>query len=136
MPEVDLDRHAASAEDSPPRTPWHETTAAIVVAGIGGVVAIGALVFAILMTSHHSVLPAQPERLAPVTSTKPVSPRSTTTRTSTSPRTPVSTSEDIGTSSAPAPLPSPEVPVETTAPPTTTMSNPYATTSAPNAGAF
>lgn len=133
MPEVDLDHHAAS-EDSPPRIPWHETTAAIAVAGIGGVVAIGALVFAILMTSHHSVLPAQPERLTPVTSTKPVSSRSTTTSTSTSPRTPVSTSEDIGTSSAPPPPP--EVPVETTAPPTTTMSNPYATTSAPNAGAF
>lgn len=135
MPEVDLDHHAAS-EDSPPRTPWHETTAAIAVAGIGGVVAIGALVFAILMTSHHSVLPAQPERLTPVAPTKQGSSRSTTTTTSPSPRTPVSTSEDVGTSSAPTLPPLPEAPVESTAPPTTTMSNPYATTSAPNGAAF
>ncbi|OBG87470.1 hypothetical protein A5699_01665 [Mycobacterium sp. E802] len=133
MLDTNLDHRIGSADDRP-HTPWHETTAAMVLAGIGAVVAIGALVFAILMTSHHSVLPAQPERLTPVTPTKPVSSRSMTTSTSTSPRTPVSTSEDVGTSSAPPPPP--EVAVETTAPPTTTMSNPYATTSVPNAGAF
>ncbi|WP_135456542.1 hypothetical protein [Mycobacterium sp. DL99] len=130
MPEVDQERWVGSAE-SPPTTPWYETTAAIVVAGVGGLVAIGVLVFAILTTSHHSVLPTQPERLTPVTPTKSMPSRSATT-TTTSTRSPVSTSEGIGTPSAPPP----EVPVETTAPPTTTMSNPYATTSAPNGAAF
>ncbi|MEV0674565.1 hypothetical protein [Mycobacterium sp. NPDC050441] len=132
MPDVDRDHRVGSTE-GPPSPPWHETPAAMVVAGIGGVVAIGALVFAILMTSHQSVLPPQPDRLTPVTPTK-LSSRSVTTSTSTSPRTPVSTSEDIGPSSAPPPPQ--EIPVETSAPATTTMSNPYATTSAPNAGAF
>ncbi|OBB21858.1 hypothetical protein A5792_07385 [Mycolicibacterium peregrinum] len=105
----------------------------MVLAGIGAVVAIGALVFAILMTSHQSVLPPQPDRLTPVTPVKPSSRAVTTsTSTSTTPRTPVSTSEEIGTSTAPPQ----EVPSDTTAPPTTTMSNPYATTSAPNGAAF
>ncbi|MGW4101020.1 hypothetical protein [Mycobacterium sp. NPDC004974] len=129
MPEVDQERWVGSVE-SPPATPWYETTAAIVVAGVGGLVAIGVLVFAILTTSHHSVLPTQPERLTPVTPTKSMPSRSATATTST--RSPVSTSEGIGTPSAPPP----EVPVETTAPPTTTMSNPYATTSVPNGAAF
>lgn len=132
MPEVDQERRVGS-EEGPPSTPWYESTAAIVAAGIGGVVAIGALVLAILTTSHHSVLPVQPDRLTPVTPTKPVSARSTTTTTSMIPRTPVSTSEDTGIPSAPPPA---EVSVETTTPPTTTMSNPYATTSAPNGAAF
>ncbi|MEW2483149.1 hypothetical protein AB0876_26540 [Mycobacterium sp. NPDC049093] len=132
MPEVDLD-HRVDPAEAQPRTPWHETPAAMVVAGIGGVVAIGALVFAVLMTSHQSVLPPQPDRLTPVTPVKPSS-RAVTTTTSTAPRTPVSTSEDIGTSITPPPPP--EAPADTTAPPTTTMSNPYATTSAPNGAAF
>ncbi|MUL83468.1 MULTISPECIES: hypothetical protein [unclassified Mycolicibacterium] len=127
---------ASPDDDGPLNTPWHETSAAIIVAGIGGVVAIGALVFAILMTSHHSGLPAQPERLTPVTPTRPSSSRPVTTTTTTAPRTPVSTSEDIGTPTAPPSSPPPEEPAATTAPPTTTMSNPYATTTAPNAGAF
>lgn len=130
MPVADLDSRLDSTQ-GPPRTPWHETPAAMVIAGIGGVVAIGALVFAVLMTSHQSVLPPQPDRLTPVTPVKPSS-RAVTTSTSTAPRTPVSTSEDIGTSTAPPP----ELPADTTAPPTTTMSNPYATTSAPNGAAF
>ncbi len=133
MPEVDQERWVAS-EEGPPSTPWYESTTAIVVAGIGGVVAIGALVFAILTTSHHSVLPVQPDRLTPVAPTKPASSWWSTTTTNTVPRTPVSTSEDTGIPSAPPPPA--EVPVETTAPPTTTMSNPYATTSAPNGAAF
>ncbi|OCB12808.1 hypothetical protein A5717_15625 [Mycolicibacterium porcinum] len=133
MPEVDQERWVGS-EEGAPSTPWYESTTAIVVAGIGGVVAIGALVFAILTTSHHSVLPVQPDRLTPVTPTSPASPRSTTSTTVTMPRTPVSTSEDTGMPSAPPPPP--EAPVETTAPPTTTMSNPYATTSVPNGAAF
>jgi hypothetical protein len=105
----------------------------MVFAGIGAVVAIGALVFAILMTSHQSVLPPQPDRLTPVTPVKPSS-RAVTTSTSTTPQTPVSTSEDIGPSTAPPPPP--EASSDTTAPPTTTMSNPYATTSVPNGAAF
>ncbi|CDP88924.1 MULTISPECIES: hypothetical protein [Mycolicibacterium] len=132
MPEVDQQRRVASAE-RPPSVPWYETTAAIVVAGIGGVAAIVALVVAILMTSHHSVLPHQPERLTPLAPTKPVSSRSTTTSISTAPRTPVSTSEDLGPITvAPPPAQEPD----TTTPPTTTMSNPYATTSVPNGAAF
>ncbi|MCV7362204.1 hypothetical protein [Mycolicibacterium neworleansense] len=133
MPEVDSDLRVVPA-DSPPSVPWHETRAAVVAAGIGGVLAIGALVFAILMTSHHSVSPVQPERLTPVSRTKPASSRATTTTTSTSPRAPVSTSDDAGPSNAPAPPPA-EAPVDTTLLPTTTMSNPYATTPAPSAGA-
>ncbi|MBP2451158.1 hypothetical protein [Mycolicibacterium lutetiense] len=133
MPEVDQECRVSSAA-GPLSAPWYESTAAIVVAGIGGVVAIGALVLAVLATSHHSVLPVQPDRLTPVTPTKPVTSRSKATTTSMMPRTPVSASEGTGMPSAPT-LP-PEVTVETTAPPTTTMSNPYATTSAPNGAAF
>lgn len=133
MLETEPDRRVRSPEERP-SIPWYETRTAMVLAATGAVVAIGALVLAILMTSHHSVLPSQPGRLSPVTPTKQMSPRSTTTTTSTLPRTPASTSEDIGTSSAPTPPP--EVPIETTAPPTTTMSNPYATTSLPNGAAF
>ncbi|MFV8295720.1 MULTISPECIES: hypothetical protein [Mycolicibacterium] len=132
MPEVDVDDRVGST-GIPPRTPWYETTAAIVVAGVGGVAAILAVVFAVVITSHQSVLPPQPDRLSPVTPAKSLS-RTVTTSTSPTSRAPVSTSEDIGTSSAPPPPQ--EVPVETTSPPTTTMSNPYATTSAPNGAAF
>ncbi|WP_131813012.1 hypothetical protein [Mycolicibacterium peregrinum] len=132
MLETNPDHRVSSADDRP-STAWHETRTAMVLAGIGAVVAIGALVFAILMTSHQSVLPPQPDRLTPVTPVKPSSRAVTTsTSTSTTPRTPVSTSEEIGTSTAPPQ----EVPSDTTAPPTTTMSNPYATTSAPNGAAF
>ena len=130
MLETNPDHRVSSAEDRP-SAPWHETRTAMVLAGVGAVVAIGALVFAILMTSHQSVLPPQPDRLTPVTPVKPSS-RSVAPSTSIAPRTPVSTSEDIGTSTAPPP----EAPADTTAPPTTTMSNPYATTSAPNGAAF
>ncbi|OBB82697.1 hypothetical protein [Mycolicibacterium peregrinum] len=129
MLETNPDHRVGSADDRPSAA-WHETRTAMVLAGIGAVVAIGALVFAILMTSHQSVLPPQPDRLTPV---KPSS-RAVTTSTSTTPQTPVSTSEDIGPSTAPPPPP--EAPSDTTAPPTTTMSNPYATTSAPNGAAF
>ncbi len=129
MLETNPDHRVGSADDRPSAA-WHETRTAMVLAGVGAVVAIGALVLAILMTSHQSVLPPQPDRLTPVTPVNPSS-RAVTTSTSTTPQTPVSTSEDIGPSTAPPPPPS-----DTTAPPTTTMSNPYATTSVPNGAAF
>lgn len=132
MLETNPDHRVGSADDRPSAA-WHETRTAMVLAGVGAVVAIGALVLAILMTSHQSVLPPQPDRLTPVTPVKPSS-RAVTTSTSTTPQTPVSTSEDIGPSTAPPPPP--EAPSDTTAPPTTTMSNPYATTSVPNGAAF
>ncbi len=120
MPTVDRDRRVSS-EDSPPGAPWHETPVAMLAAGIGAVVAIGALVFAIVTTSHHSVSPDQPERLTPVSPTRPALSRSSTLSTAgTTPRTPVSTSEDAGTSTAPPP---PEDAQATTAPPTTTPTN-------------
>lgn len=132
MLETNPDHRVGSADDRPSAA-WHETRTAMVLAGVGAVVAIGALVLAILMTSHQSVLPPQPDRLTPVTPVKPSS-RAVTTSTSTTPQTPVSTSEDIGPSNAPPPPP--VAPSDTTAPPTTTMSNPYATTSVPNGAAF
>lgn len=120
-------------EDVVEQTPWHESDWAMVVAGIGGLLVIGALAFAVFMTSHQSMLPALPRGTTSSTVTT-VSTSRYTTSSLTTRSVPVTTSELIEPAIVPQ---APEAPQATTSEPaTTTMSNPYATTTAANAGAF
>lgn len=120
-------------QDAAERTPWHESDWAMAVAGAGGLLVIGLLVFAVFMTSHESTLPAQPEGTTTSTVILSTATRHTTTVATTTRSIPVTTSEPT----APAIVtPAPTAPSESTsAAATTTMSNPYATTTVANAGA-
>lgn len=119
-------------QDAPERTPWHESDWAMVVAGIGGLLVIGALAFAVFMTSHESTLPVLPHETTTSTPTTASTTRHTLSSSTTRP-VPVTTSELTEPAIVP---PAPEgPPASTSEPATTTMTNPYATTTVANAGA-
>ncbi|MHC9295780.1 hypothetical protein ACRCUN_25230 [Mycobacterium sp. LTG2003] len=119
-------------EEVAEQTPWHESDWAMVVAGVGGLLVIGLLAFAVFMTSHQSTLPVLPHETTTSTVTTASITRHTTSSWMTHP-VPVTTSELTEPAIIP---PAPQAPPATSSEPaTTTMTNPYATTTVANAGA-
>jgi hypothetical protein len=121
-----------SGDDDEPS--WHDQQPVIVAAGVGGLVLLALLVWAVIHTANKSTTPPEPVDFPPSSATSSTYTTESTSSTSyTMPS--VQTSQDNPIVTGPPPsTPSDEGPgdVETTT--STTTTNPYPTTTPTNAG--
>jgi hypothetical protein len=130
MPEVDEEPRESADLD------WHQRPAAIVASGIGALVAVAIIVYAVLQTSQDSN--QVPGFISPMTSTtSSAMSHGTSSTTTTSAQTPTGTSSATLIYPSPAPPPTTAEEPERTTTRTPTISNMYPTTTTRNpAGAY
>jgi cytoskeletal protein RodZ len=138
FPIRDIKRSVTQVDErtSEPETPqWHERPGLAVAAGLGVILALGLIVFAVMQTAQHARQPSSIPVPAPsaTTTTKPTARSSTTTPT------PMPTTSTTVESTPAQPPSATETPtLETAETPTTTgtttLTNPYSTTTPPLAG--